>query len=649
MIIASCSRSVLDGLLLGAALLVAGLAVTSGVPGAMGFVAAGVTFAAVAWLSRWPAADRILFALFAVALGGWTFYYSSHQVSDFGVYFRCGSDYVRDWTSLQDWTRQCTGEYLPGFATYWRRSLLYSLPIGWVSGGGSYLAFKIANALAHLIAVALLYRGVRQALGRRAGVLAAAALALYPEFWFSTSLVVSDNFAVTALVCLGLAVASLQREDSGRYGAIIAVACLVLALDLLRSVGPILVVAMLFITLGAERASRAKLLAASLGTALAVYAGGSLPAWFGLTTLQTNGVLASIVGNGLTGPRGWFETYTWHQYVLPLVPVLERGSLMAGVIAQDLLSVHAAPLFWLDKLRVLFGGDGYYMFSTALPTGGNPDDVPMAWLKAPMLTYVPFWSGAMRGMVAFFFLAAGTGALRLVRHPLGRASVAIAVAFMLYIVLLGEVQPRYSVLIAPALCVAAAGWAVPRDRASRRMELIGATSLVAAIGIALLGLGTAWAAATTYLRHAPRLHWQSVPEPVLTDCAQSVTDAQIMPRRVLLPMATKSCYRLRAVVEGDVRGDLSFFLMREPMAPKFSNAPHQAVHLDLVLRDAQGKVLRTMQAQLGERVAAVPVSVPGAGLAALDIIIAADGEPGGAVSVGYIHDDAGNAINLRGQ
>lgn len=647
MLIAHCLRPVLTGLFLLVTLLVAGLAAVTGQAGpVVGVALMLATLGTVAWLSRWAASAGSLLAVFAAALAGWTYWYSSHQLSDFGVYYRCGTDYVQQWHSAKGWTEACSGAYLPGFSSYWRRSLLYSLPIGWLTGGGSYVAFKVANALAHLLAVLLLYRGVTGVLGRRAGLLAASALAVYPEFWFATSLATSDNFAVPVLVALLLLLARLDNAQTRQPWTIAGVAALVLALDMLRSIGPILIVALLFAALCAPRAGRGRLLAATVVSAAAVYAAGALPALFGISVVQTNGVLAAIIGNGLAGPRSWVEAYTWHQYVLPLLSQDERSYLMTGLVAQDMLSAWTAPSYWLDKLRILFAGDGYYGYSTAISSGGNPDDFVLPGLGASLLAYSPFWAAAMRGAVALLCLTAGVGALRMARYPLARASISLATALVLYILLIGEVQPRYSVLVAPALAVAAAGVLVPAQTVARTLGLHALGSSVACLAAVLLGLAVAWGIGNGYAARAPKLVWQTADRAVRIDCTPGPAAPQVMHRRVLLPLAEKGCYVLHARLDGRLQGDLKFLLVREPMAPRWSREAHQPLALRLTVRDETGAVLREQRLTLEADATVLPVMIRAAGLATLDVVVSGNGEPGGAASLAYFHDRVRAAINL---
>lgn len=635
--LANTYRQSLVGILIGVAVGVfAGVLLTSPFLGGLGLLAAAVfSLALTLSFSNWRHVNgSVLLLIFSVLTTAWVLFLDSHQVSDFGVYLRCGTEYASPWTSLEQWASKCESGWLPGFASYWRRSLLYSLPIGWLVDG-SYLGFKLVNAALHIAAIALLYRGVSASFGRSAGVFSASLLAVYPEFWFATTVVSSDSLVILVLVGFILALAKLSENQSS-IRTVLLVVLLLVALDLLRSIGPILVVAILLVLpLASEKGSRLKLAKTGILSAIAVVTVGFAPSLLGMTTTQSNGLLATLVGSGLTHSRSFEDAYSWHQYVLPLIDADNRSKLLVGLLAQDLSNAFSFPSFWLQKIGTLFGGEGYFFFATSRPLG-NPDDFVLAH-SVPAIAFNTNWAAMMRGAVAFLCIAGGVGALKVSQQPLGRVAVAVGSAFLLFIILFGEVQARYSLLIAPALCVAAAGVFVKRDASASALFRDGAKSVFIVFAGLIVCILFAIAWASTYVEKAPSMVW-TVKSDAILGC-ESPQAVDIEPRRITLPLQGKTCYVLSATTK-NLNGDVWFYVVREPVPPRWSHELHQPLDLTFVAH-IKGGALITLHKQLTSEAVAVPILIPseGGAVASLDVFIRASGGLNGKVSFAYFYDN----------
>lgn len=622
------------GILIGVAVVVfAGVLLTSPFWGGLGLLAAAVFTALTLPFSNWRRANAFaLLLIFSALITAWAFSLDSHQVSDFGVYLRCGTEYASPWTSIEHWASKCESGWLPGFASYWRRSFLYSLPIGWLVDG-SYLGFKLVNAALHIAAIALLYRGVSASFGRSAGVFSASLLAVYPEFWFVTTVVSSDNLVILALVGFILALAKLSEYQSSTRTVLLVVLLLVV-LDLLRSIGPILIVAILLVLpLASEKGSRLKLVKAGMLSAITVVTVGFAPSLLGMTTTQTNGLLATLVGSGLTHSRSFEDAYSWHQYVLPLIDADNRSKLLVGLLAQDLSNAFSLPSFWLQKIGTLFGGEGYFFFATSRPLG-SPDDFVLT-NSVPAIAFNTNWAAMMRGAVAFCCIAGGVGASKVSQHPLGRVAVTVGSAFLLFIIIFGEVQARYSLLIAPALCVAAAGVFVKRDASASALFRDGAKSVFTVLAglVACILFARAWA--STYVAQAPSMVW-TVKSDAILGCDSPQT-LNIEPRRITLPLQGKACYVLNATTK-NLNGDVEFYIVREPVPPRWSHELHQSIDLTFFAYHQGGEVT-TLHKQLTSEAVAAPILIPSrGGLVSLDVLVRADGEINGKVSLAYFYD-----------
>jgi hypothetical protein len=171
----------------------------------------------------------------------WAWKFDSVQISDFGVYFRCGAEISQD---IEKWVDDCQSNYLHKNLIYWGRSLLYTTPLASFTGA-DYPALKLYNATLHTVTMFLWFFGLRQYYGPRIALASTLLLLLYPEWWFTITLATTDNAALLCVVAFILLLPKLNR--CGRGGLIILGLSLILfAANLLRAIGPILMLAILF-------------------------------------------------------------------------------------------------------------------------------------------------------------------------------------------------------------------------------------------------------------------------------------------------------------------------------------------------------------------------------------------------------------------
>lgn len=605
----------------------------------LGLLLAVALIALTVFVSKQKAASpSVLLLIFSAGTFAWIIFLDSHQVSDFGVYFRCGNEFASPWISLSDWSRKCESAWLPGFATYWRRSLLYALPMAWLANG-SYLAFKVMNAVLHIATIALLYRGVNKEFGQTAGIFSASLLAIYPEFWFVTTVVSTDNLTVLLLVGFIFALAKMSAGQSA-YQKILLTVLLLAALDLLRSIGPILIVGILFILPLSEKAARLALIKTVVWSVIVIFAVGFLFSLLGMTTTQTNGLLAMLVGSGLTHSRSFEEAYSWHQYVFPLLHIDHRTNLLTGWMAQDLRTVFSLPSIWFQKIGLLFGGEGYYFFAASGPLG-SPDDVVLANTK-PAIQFFPNWAAAMRGITAFCLLAAGLGAMKIQQHPLARASIAIGSAFLLFIILLGEVQARYSLLIAPALCIAAAGMTVMRPVGTIQSLRDGVKNVLITLALLMTSMLLIRAWANDYVAQAPLFTWTN--KAVGFPECQNTNGLQIESHRITLSLQGNRCHMFSMIAK-NVNESFTFYIIREPVPPKWKQELYPVIDLTFIAHHHDGTV-NTLYKQFSSKEIVLPITISSQGLVSLDILIQTDSKTDKKISLAYFHEK-NKVINNR--
>ncbi|WP_288392217.1 glycosyltransferase family 39 protein [uncultured Herbaspirillum sp.] len=571
--------------------------------------------------------SRPILCFLMLSLLAWTILIDSNQISDFGIYFRCGADFAEGASSALDWSKQCESPWIPGFAMYWRRSLLYTLPIGWLSNG-SYLILKLANAGFHIAAVVLLYRYVRKELGLRAGIVAAIALCFYPEFWFSSTLATSDNpFIVIEILLIG-AIARLCREPKAIW--VVCVALLVMVLDLLRSAGPILIIGIILaIPIAHSTRARIYVFIAAITAAFALFASVAVPAHFGMTDLQSNGFIAALASGGISHPRSFTQLYNWNQYVLPDVAPDLRTHLSVGLIAQDLVSAWHTPSYWASKVSTLFQGMGYYFFSSTT-TSAAPDDLSIA--GAPTLGVNPDMFAVLHGIALVYLVGCAIGIIRMRGNTFAAVALAVGTAFLLFFIGPGEVQPRYSLLLAPLMCIAIAtiGTQSKAPTENIKSTLAGMGTIVL-LGLAGLMLAQRWA--THYVSKSPTLAWK--PPAAYSDCIKGNIDISMS--QVNVPTQDRECRELTAVPHG-IDGKLNFFILREPLVPKWEtkNLPVIDIVITVVDRDdVETRVQRKLTAFDRALLVEVPVATDSR---YLKFTIRSEGGENSKVSLAYFHD-----------
>lgn len=599
------------------------LAATMGAAAAPVSVLAGVLLIlAVSWaVSRVHASGALSARTAAVGYGvlvvTWAVLVQSNQVSDFGVYYRCGGEFIpRPW-SFHGWAAACESQWLPGYAFYWRRSVLYGLPIGML--GLSLLGWKLLNAGLHLAAVCLLYRYLVAPAGRAAAMMASCLLALFPEFWFSTTLASPDNVVPLGLIGLAVLLRRASQERSPRW-VVAGIVVIVAGLDLVRSIGPLLLVGLVFVALASpDRAVRVRIVAVALASAVVVLALGALPGWLGIAARQNTSLVANVVGSGATQRHGFSHAYAWHQYVVPLLESMQRESaLMTGFLAEDLQHAGRLAAHWAAKTVALSGGEGYYFFSASQALGST-DDVLVA--GAPTLPFVGTVAQALRGMVLGALLLAAIGCVRAPASAWMRAPLGITVAIALYVVVVGEVQARYSLLLAPGLCACAAGCMSREVRTRTSVAISAGGTLAAASAAALLVVGAlVWS--TWRLQAVPALLLQQPSGTCMTSSSS-------------LRLASEGgCATIRAVVDG-LHGDLSFVVTRDPVVPRWDNAARPGVTLVSTIRVANNPPL-VAEHHIGARDTSVVIDLPVVPGAHVELTLS-NGGGSSAVEVGYFH------------
>ncbi|MFT3711672.1 MAG: hypothetical protein QM817_28885 [Archangium sp.] len=475
---------------------------------------AAVTFAAPRLVGRLPAQtwNRVgLACLLVFASAGlvWALAFSSMQGSDFGVYYRCG---MAEHASLRAQLELCQSKYLLPTALFWTRSILYTVPFGALVGDHPE-AFDVYNALLNAASLASLFFFTRKVAGPAAATIATLALGVFPERIFGITLATSDNLAVLLCVALlallggeGLARRSValmpRRLDrpggsasaSGRVEfaplRVAALAALLFGLDLLRGAGQLFAVASLAAALMHPTRRGQRLIEALAAVVLSVVAKTvllrSLPLQF-----DDGGALRLISGLDLGSLQDFGVGHRWGMHVWPAIPPEERTRFGLSMLRTE-LSWHVGnyPRYAFEKAVNLFAGNGNAFFS-ANDLSSNPDTA----LTVPR-SNVPWFDGLdgiLRGLVVGLSSASLISALRGRRRAEHGIALAVVASFFGLVLLLWEPQPRYVLLISPALAMLVASpWTASPDASEPSSNRSLAFALLAlVVGVLALG-GLLW-------------------------------------------------------------------------------------------------------------------------------------------------------------
>jgi hypothetical protein len=122
----------------------------------------------------------------------WATQYSSVQTGDFGVYWRCGTEYIQP---IKNWLDICHGAYLLNPLVYAKRAFFFNVPISWLINH-DYFLWKLLMALLHIASVYFLYRIVKGVSGHIPGIISAILLFINPEWVYLITSSSADNMIV---------------------------------------------------------------------------------------------------------------------------------------------------------------------------------------------------------------------------------------------------------------------------------------------------------------------------------------------------------------------------------------------------------------------------------------------------------------------
>lgn len=463
--------------------------------------------------SRW-----VLFGLFAVPILARVLFillFDSRQVSDFGVYYRCGG-LINKFPSIAAWVDSCRSHFLPDPGLYWRRSALYTALI-FKTFGVSNIALKIGNLFIHVATLGIYYVVIKSIANRPLAVLATALLSFYPELWYSITLASPDNVAPLSITLL-LGVLHLQFSSVEKSRPIPAFALAVLAGLLLIALGmqrdldlPLLlnclVLSLVFLWERREElGQRLRVVTVSICVLLTIFTyttgAKSLGKIMGGNQASQISWTQRISGIDLSQSTSWGEVYPWGRYYYPAIQSELRNKVANRKILTELTAVPSNLFGYLyRKSKIVFLGVGALDFATTPATATNPDDQPTEYRRLNqryLSQQVPLAKGFVLLVLSLSVLGLSLGWAQVTqvtgrpgrperRHPLAIFLWPLGVLYV-PLLLIGEVQARYSALLIPVLApLAAAGLLALTEPQRWRDGTAGLRSLRAlAVGFAAL-------------------------------------------------------------------------------------------------------------------------------------------------------------------
>ncbi len=407
---------------------------------------------------QWSKYSSIFFISLITIKLLWIIFFDSAQVSDFGIYFHCGISQAK---SLQISINECQSSFLEPNSTYWLRSFFYSFPIS-VIFGDDYAGFKLSNLLIHIVTIVIWYVGINRFYGPRVALVSSILLALYPEYWFTITLVSTDNLVILFVVLFILILPEIDKPGRTGITSAIILGFIIFLSQQLRSIGLILIIsALAWALIRRENNFRISILN-FLILLTSYYCISNLFSLFFSTGLpdifNTVKILSTIDFNST---QDFSVNYRWAEHYWPALPKDMSFDISTHKIFVELSQFSEWPAYFFKKTAINFSGTGYYGLSSFNFPPGNPDSS----LNIEKST-IPFFSSAFQWLGAFVTLLLVASMKSIVRLPkLGPvfSSTILIAIFSLVVLGMGEAQARYSLLLAPALALLVAIAFFPQD------------------------------------------------------------------------------------------------------------------------------------------------------------------------------------------
>lgn len=396
----------------------------------------------VLW-TRW---SRALLAGHVLIIVVWVTLWSTPQIGDFGVYWRCGT--MVPW-SPGHWMQTCKTAYLDAVGVYGKRSFVYTLPIGLIFGPEP-LALKAVNAALHISAACLVYLFLIRKLGAKAACLGLLVLSLQPEWWYTLTVATPDNLAVPLILLSFILISGLMQSPS--VLAAIALGAVIVLLEWSRSIGPFVLIAFA-ITITLQRERRLHHVGQLLIVLGAVYginwSFGALNQFVAVVDDPLKWMWAFDVS--IRPPQNFQTWFDWSDHLWPVIDQPQRSRIgLARFLDELIVQYQAWPAYMIEKAGILFKGTGTQYF-----VGVQwPDNVENVYTVAQNSVPVGKWSTRLSLALPLMVLPLLMAALLFAPlSAVGMVGLAFGSVFLALMIGFAEILSRYGVLMAPVMAM----------------------------------------------------------------------------------------------------------------------------------------------------------------------------------------------------
>jgi hypothetical protein len=527
------------------------------------------------WWSRdrlsqrvWSLAGINLLAAFALISIIWAIAFSAPQITDNAVLWQCGTEYT---APLSRWFDECRPKFFNMPAVYAERSFFYTLPFGRVFGA-NYLAFKLYNAVLHILAAVLMYTATVRWFGPRAGLVALTVLILHIEWTYHIAVASRDNLGVLMVIASIFMIAEYASAGA-RLTTTVILAFVLFVSEWVRTIGVLgLLTTILVISFGpsGETASKRFLKITSIVATLVA------SIWFvrhaiGYTTGEDKFFLLGSLDLIVRPAQNADVILEWHDHLWPAIDPFARSAFSLHRFLDELVVNYMSFLSYMaDKIGQLTSG------SLALDF-----DIPPQ--IAPHVTYTAPANSAPIGAIVndisatlpvFIFTALGLAVIFHNRSMLSHVALSFLATVLSVLLAIGPALPYYLLALAPAVAILIAGLAA----GSERGEAWDWAPLVqAVVGFGILGAfwGGGYVATSLAKASSPRVLMQMTQEsanavPEFACNAHSVPIWPYFRRRMRSHFEPDvDCVSYRIPLSTKVR-KVAFFVTREsfPLAPE---------------------------------------------------------------------------------
>jgi hypothetical protein len=435
----------------------------------------------------------------------WAIEYDSIQTGDFGVYWKCGTEFL---LPINNWLEICHGAYLKNPLIYAMRSFFFNVPISWVTNN-NYLLWKLTMAILHIASIFLTYKVISAMSGNLSGILAAFLLFINPEWTYLITTSSADNIVILLQIFsfyIFYKFLSIKVKNSfiTFFPALVLVFFLA---EWIRSIALFFLLAFIF---ASTQFTNKRLFFKKIFFLSSAFIAASFITSFIIHDLWSVkyqsplNFVSNLAELDLTifPPQNPQVSFEWMDHLWLAISPENRNEVGLHRFLDELLTQYSQyPKYYFQKIAILFSGTGNMDMLSKI----NPNNIDNIF-TAPTNT-LP--SGALAHKISlyaniFILLVALVSAIFFQHTSYQKISLAFIAIFMLIMGGFGPLLSRYGLLIAFPLAVLGSSSQVNKyptvDKYLSRLLRVIISSLLI-ISVYLLGQ----LASKIYINYYPRL------------------------------------------------------------------------------------------------------------------------------------------------